>query len=102
MIREDDLREAIAECEGSKHPTASTCLKLAAYYTILNHKTEVPQRGYSYASEPEIQYSTSEFSQLVQKRGIQNCFPIIDEAMSALLMVNPQLYNNIIRKLSEV
>ena len=34
MITEHDLKEAIAECEGQRSPTANTCLKLAAYYTI--------------------------------------------------------------------
>jgi hypothetical protein len=29
MIRLDDLREAIAECEGEREPKADTCIKLA-------------------------------------------------------------------------
>ena len=37
MITERDLLEAIAECEGTPKPNANTCVKLAAYYTILNN-----------------------------------------------------------------
>lgn len=107
MIREEDLREAIAECEGSKHPTASTCLKLAAYYAILNQKFQkssgkVPINDYSFSSAPEIAFSNSEFSQIVKEKGINECFSVIDEAMSAVLMVNPKLYNSIIRKLMDI
>ena len=32
VIREDDVREAIAEMQGQKNPNANTCIKLAAYY----------------------------------------------------------------------
>ena len=34
MITEKDLQEAIAECQGQRNPTTSTCIKLAAFYTI--------------------------------------------------------------------
>ena len=58
MIREDDLRDAIAECEGIRNPTASTCIKLASYYALLDRKAKTEdhheERGYSYASMPEI------------------------------------------------
>ena len=37
MITEKDLRAAIAECQGARNPNASTCIKLAAFYTILNN-----------------------------------------------------------------
>ena len=36
MITEQDLQEAIAECQGERHPNANTCMKLAAFYTIKN------------------------------------------------------------------
>jgi hypothetical protein len=46
MITEKDLKEAIAECEGERNPNANTCIKLAAFYTILDNmygeKTEIP------------------------------------------------------------
>lgn len=105
MITEQDLRSAIAECEGARNPTASTCLKLAAFYTILNQMQGTSQtpviRGYSFASEqdPKIQYGDSEFSQLVEQKGIDRCYPVIDELMNVLFVVNKSLYDNVIRKL---
>ena len=43
MITENDLQEAIAECEGVRNPTANTCLKLAAFYTIKDKLYPEPQ-----------------------------------------------------------
>ena len=107
MITEADLKAAIAECEGSRNPTASTCLKLAAYYTILNQKgggayTRPLEQNYSFASEPDIHFGNSEFSRLVQEKSVARCWPIIDELMGVLLVVDPKLYQSIIRKLDSV
>ena len=109
MIREEDLREAIAECEGARSPTASTCVKLAAYYTLLNHKfrsnedqSSSPFPSYSFAQEPDIHFGNSEFSSVVEEKGISKCFPIIDEMMGALEMLIPKLYNATMRKLEEL
>ena len=59
MITEQDLREAIAECQGQRNPNANTCIKLAAYYTILQNMTEKkpdpdPAPMYSFAG-PKIE-----------------------------------------------
>lgn len=106
MIREEDLKEAIAECEGSRSPNASTCLKLAAYYALLDRKigsNEHPSSPqYSFAAEPDIIFGDSEFSQLVEEKGISKCFPVIDEMMGALEMLIPKLYNATMRKLEEL
>lgn len=111
MITEQDLKEAIAECEGTPNPNANTCIKLAAFYTILNQMkgTETdsspiyrtPQ--YSMATEtPVIKYSDSEFSQITEEKGIDVIFPVIDELMDALMVINPKLYDSVIRKMEDV
>ena len=109
MITEQDLREAIAECEGTRNPNANTCIKLAAFYTILNYMKGEPTApmslpqgvAYSYDAGPQtqIRYSDSEFSQVTEKRGIEQVFPIIDELMDALMVTNPKLYDSVIRKI---
>lgn len=106
MITEKDLREAIAECEGSRNPSANTCIKLAAYYTILenlygNQNNEVKLPEYSFKSS-ETQYSDSEFSDLVRIKGIDRVFPILDETMSTLYVLNPKLYNSVLNKIAEL
>lgn len=109
MITEFDLREAIAECEGVKHPTASTCLKLAAYYTILKQMQgadaepeKITPVRYSYETRDDMQYSSSEFSQIVKEKGINKCFPVIDEIIGVLGILSPGTYQNALQKLRNV
>lgn len=109
MITEKDLREAIAECEGTRNPNSSTCVKLAAYYTILNQMTNQAKQemipAYSFASEPtyeDLPYSDSDFSQEVMNKGIVKVFPILDELMDALLVTNPRLYHNTLDRISDL
>lgn len=108
MITEHDLQEAIAECEGIKNPSANTCIKLAAFYTILNHlngNEDIPNKMpmYSYSStNDDIHYSDSEFSQLVRSKGIHKVYPILDDLMDALQVINPKLYKSAIRKIENL
>lgn len=104
MITEQDLREAIAECQGNPHPNANTCIKLAAYYTILDNMVQTPKNntGYSYTPAPTISYSGSELSRLVQAKSIEKVFPILDELVETLSVINPRLYNSVIQKISEL
>ena len=109
LITEKDLREAIAECEGTRNPTSSTCMKLAAYYTILNQMTNQPKEevipAYSFSSGPayeDLPYTNSDFSQEVMDKGIDRVFPVLDELMDALMVVNPKLYRSTMTKLSDL
>lgn len=116
MITEKDLQEAIAECEGKRKPDASTCLKLAAFYTIKDKmypdenkgpvwSNETAQRAYMDSGEDKtenlIDYdSGSEFSRLINGRKINDVLAIIDDLMDALTAINPRLYNSVIRKIN--
>lgn len=107
MIREDDLRDAIAECEGSRNPTASTCIKLASYYALLDRKTKTEDhheqdRGYSFSPMPEIPFGDSALSKIIERKGISPCYPIIEETIECLSVVMPSLYNAMIRKLDGI
>lgn len=116
MITEKDLQEAIAECQGQRNPNAQTCIKLAAYYTILNNmgkdfsserETESysPYQNYSYAAPDEstIDYeSDTEIGKLIDGKNLNEFLSFIDEFFSQLLKTyNPDLYNYAIRKLKE-
>ena len=112
MITEKDLTEAILECQGKRNPDASTCIKLAAFYTIKEHLfpdaapvAETPQM-YSFAAGPEepepawINYqSGTDFSRLIDGRDPYQIWPIIDELVSAVQLTQPRLYNSFLRKL---
>lgn len=109
MITEQDLQEAIAECEGQRNPTANTCIKLAAFYTIKQHMfpdsvdTTSPP-SYSYLGPQDlksIEYdSGTEFSDLINGRKMEDILPIVDDLMSTISVVNPKLYASVIRELS--
>jgi len=108
LIKRDDLLEAIAECQGQKNPNANTCIKLAAYYTILDHLDEsgekerdLPPMLPAYSSSPGlVEYdSGTEFSDLISGANLLDVWPVIDELMSTLKVLYPKLYNGVMRKL---
>lgn len=103
MIKEQELKEAIAECEGTKNPNANTCVKLAAYYTIMDRlysgKAPALDTGYSFESRAQIPYSNSPFSQAVEQAGIEKAYPVIDELMEMLYVTNRPLYESVMAKI---
>lgn len=106
MITEHELLEAIAECQGQRNPNANTCIKLASFYTILDHMDKGPaeqnlQPMYSFASETEntITYqSGTEFADAIHGKDADEIISIMDELMSTLSVVNPPLYKSVIRR----
>lgn len=111
MITLNDLQEAIAECQGKRNPDASTCIKLAAFLTIKEHLYPEPEPeaerptfpSYSYASDPDtITWDgESDFSRAINGKEQAEVWPIIDELMSTLQMLNKSLYNGVMRRLEQ-
>ena len=112
MITEKDLQEAIAECQGQRNPNASTCIKLAAFYTIRRElfgegkeAVQLPvSPGYSYAmqteSEPMIMNdSDSAFAQAINGRPQAEVWPLMDEMMDTIRAIHPRLYNAVMDRL---
>lgn len=116
MITEQDLHEAIAELQGRRNPTSNDCIKLAAYYTILNNlqatsekssvvssKKETPTYSYLSAdtSEKTVEYSSnSDFSKMIDGKSAVKIWAVMDELMTTLMVINPKLYNDVMRKLT--
>lgn len=109
LITEQDLKEAIAECQGVRNPDANTCIKLASFLIIqremFGNKVE-EEHQYSFASVPTEQVETvidyesdTEFSQAIHNKDAWSMWEIVDEAMSAIQVLNPQLYKSIMRKI---
>lgn len=106
MITEHDLQEAIAACEGERKPNAATCIKLAAFYTIRDQMFPVKQfeesvvyPRYSGADRETAYESDTDFGQAVQGMRMEDLMPIMDELMSAIQVLNPRLYDSVMRKL---
>lgn len=101
MITEKDLHDAIAECKRTSNPNANTCLKLAAYYTILDHMPErknEEREGYSFSGYT----SESEFGKLAALIGIEKTMVVMEDLMNTLKIVNPRLHNGVLRKMNEL
>ena len=96
MIREEDVREAIAEMQGQKNPNANTCIKLAAYYTILDHISDNVS-DYSYSSKP----SNSEFMRVIKHKKMDDVLSVIDDMMEELQESAPRLYYETMERLNE-
>lgn len=107
MITEKDLQEAIAECEGQRNPNANTCIKLAAFYTIREHmfgKVEPkPEEQYSFSAQSDVvtYEGKSEFAKIIQGKEPAEAWALMDELMSTLQIVQPRLYDSVMRKLTE-
>lgn len=122
MITEQDLQEAIAECLGQRKPNAATCLKLASFYIIKHElypedadESFLPVNGYSLANSYDLAdnptdnynqvneyYSETDFGKSIENKNITNILNIFDELMTALQVLQPRLYNNVLKKLNEL
>lgn len=107
MITERDLDAAIAECQGKRDPDAKTCMMLAAFYTIRREmfgEDNKVEHLYSYAPAPDrntIQIdSGSEFARAIDGRYQEDIFPVLDELMETLHIIQPRLYNAVMDKLA--
>ena len=111
MITEQDLQEAIAECKGQRNPNANTCIKLAAFLTIqremFGNTEQVPMPSFSYAP-PMIEESgridykgDTEFARAVDGRKTEDILKIMDELMDTLNVINPRLYDAVMRKITD-
>ena len=112
MITEKDLQEAIAECQGQRNPNASTCIKLAAFYTIRRElfgeeKDAAPLPGYSFLASPPAStadpmirnQSGSEFARAIDGRKQQEIWPLMDELMDTIHAIHPRLYRAMMDRL---
>lgn len=111
MITEKDLRAAIAECQGARNPNANTCIKLAAYYTILNTlypelKQDPVEVGYSMAPSYDdfVPYTQteSEFISVCMGKDILSVLEVLNEHMEAIKLLYPKEYDSIIEKIKDI
>lgn len=100
--------EAIAECQGVRKPNAGVCIKLASYYSILDHirkgdAVNASPNPYSYSSQPAssvVDYpSNSAFFQMANGKELDEVWAVVDELMTVLQAINPRLYEGVLNKL---
>lgn len=102
MYTQAELQDAIDQLHEGKHSIVN-CEKLAAIYTVMDHLTPT-NRGYSFDSETKASqtigyYGDSKFLQAVQGRNEAETWRLIDELMDTLSIINPRLYDSVMRRL---
>lgn len=100
MITKSDLIDAINSCESEINPNADTCLRLAAYYTILDKKTGLIS-GYSQDARP-MYISDTDFGNIIKAKDINDVLSVIDELLTVIHITQPALYKGFIRKLDNL
>lgn len=110
MITRDDLEAAIAECQGERNPNANTCIKLAAFYTILNN-LEPQERQETYSNtvapiavgEDRVAYrSGSDFARAVNGKKASKAWEIMDELLDAVKILNYRTYAAVMDELKNM
>ena len=89
MITPEDLQEAISTCLTAPRPNASTCMMLAAFYII---QERLPASG----------CSDSEFMQAIKGKSVKKVLEIVDETLTVLQSVNPNLYDKTIERIHNI
>lgn len=109
MITIDDLKAAIAECEGERNPNANTCMKLSAYYILLREKQGAPEAAYSGAPAPTSPvketveyYSETEFGRAIEGKDLSQVLALVDELMTTVEVINKRLYLGVMRRLDDM
>lgn len=104
MYTKDELLNGIYEVSQGKH-TIQNCERLAAIYTVLDHLYPTNSlEGYSGDSgndaEPQIgNYGNTEFMRAIAGKSQYEMWQLMDELMSTLSVINPRLYESVMRKI---
>ena len=95
MIKERELIDAIHQYENSENPTAQTCIALAAFYAVKNkmYPDKAPDALYS---------SDTEFGYYARRCSPERLMEVMDELMDTIKVLNPQLYDGVIQRLSDI
>ena len=104
MLSKAELLTAIDELEDAP-PTFQNCQKMATFYTLLNSVYGGQRLEQSFADQkPEEvikEYGNSEFLQAITGKKAAFVWQVINETMDALEVLQPKLYDAVIRQLSQ-
>lgn len=114
MLDMDEINRAIAELEAGK-TTSTSCAKLADLYAIRDHAEgqAAPRMWaypeYSLAAAPDSvqpsragRYGDSEFLSAVAGKDLTAAWKVVDGVMETLRVVNPRVYDSVLRKMRQI
>lgn len=103
MISKGELLSAIDELEDSA-PTFQNCQKMATFYTLLNamyRSSEDQPRIETQREEIIGNHGDSEFLSLIEGMDSRDAWFLIDELMETIKILQPKLYDSVIRRLRD-
>lgn len=114
MLNLQEIEEAIAELEAGK-TSFGVCARLADLYAVRDHlRGDTPQtytQDYSFAATPPKtsalpdtynMYADSEFLEAVEGKDADEAWRVVDDLMDTLRVVNPRVYDSVLRKMKEL
>ena len=105
MITERELLRAIDECQ-QEPITSSKRGTLADLFIIYDHLFGMPMNaGYSYENKVEniIEVNgDTEFLEIVNGRDTEKVMAIIDELMSVTKTLQPRIYDQVLKKITDL
>ena len=108
MLSEHDLLSEIDKYNAKADLTPNECIRLAAFYTILNCQYPIEQQApqsMSMANEEPVEKpihvdGNSDFFVAIDGRNSTEMWKLMDELMDAISVVNPKLYESVMRKIN--
>lgn len=95
MLSEDEVTQAIKECEKSVR-SYTDCEKLATFYAIYDH---LYGDGVGEVKEVIGEYGDSDFLRGIAGKSARDAWLLMDELMATLSLLTPRLYEGILNKL---
>lgn len=111
MLKKDELNEYIADLKSQKNHTKSDLALLSSLYTIVDHafeQEEPTMRAYSQAAAPIAtktaldRYGDSDFLLVVAGKMPDAAWAVMDDLMDTLRVVNPRVYESVMRKMRQL
>ena len=101
MIRQDDLIQAIEECEQGAC-SFQNCDRLASLYIVYDHlfPTAEPRRK-TFAETIIQKEGDTDFLRAIKGKSADQVWSLMDELMTTLQTLQPRLYEGVMRKLNE-
>lgn len=100
MLDAHELTLAIAELE-AREASLSTCSKLADLYTVLDHLRPAGRSVEPVRASP-VEYGDSDFLKAVSKKDASGAWSVMDELMDTLRVVNPRVYDSVMRRIDRL
>ena len=105
MVSEAELLEGIADCFTGE-PTPDKMIKMASYFIVKDHlyQEEIKHTSRSSKEQAETIYTSgnSDFLRMVNGKDTSRIMEIMDELMETMKVIQPRIYDSVMRRVSNL